>query len=80
MICSGVHGDKYYLSILIGNAVTNNKLLIYDTSKLTWFIEDSDIINFVTAGNILYGLRVTGQMVNMIDGIDDSRIPIEWSL
>lgn len=79
-ICAGVHGDKYYLSIPTGaTAITNNKLLVYDTSKFTWFIEDSDIINFVTVGNVLYGLRATGQMVNMIDGIDDGGSPIEWS-
>lgn len=78
--CAGVMEDKYYISIPYGTSATgNNTLLVYDTLRNSWMVEDSTVIAFVNIANVLYGLQSNGQIRNMKTGTLDGASDISWS-
>jgi len=77
--CAGVYKDKYYLAIPFGTSATKPNILItYDMIRDAWHTEDCDFVDFVTIANTLYGLRSTGQLVNMASGTVDASGDISW--
>jgi hypothetical protein len=59
-------GDYLYFSIPYGTTtVRNNLILKYDTRLNLWFIEEGEFVDFVTIGNILYGVDKFGVIWNM---------------
>lgn len=82
-ICCGALGDKIYFNIPYGFSQTsNNRLLVFDTVKLKWFIEDGNFIQFVSLNEKLYGLDSDGYIWDMVTnnstGYDSGTI-ITWS-
>lgn len=63
LISAGVNGDKIYFSVCYGSA-TQNRVLVYDTYKQKWFIEDGNFTHFTNVGGALYALSSTGKIYN----------------
>lgn len=79
---AGTIGDFLYLSIPYG-AIQNNLILKFDTRLRKWYVEDGAFTDFVTIGNVLYGVDTAGVLWNMRDTSAtegfDSATPIPWS-
>jgi len=82
LCCAGVKDEKYYLSIPY-KSTANNLVLVFDTYKGVWTIEDGTFIDFENISDTLYGLSSSGTIDNMnstgITGIDNSTA-ITWSM
>ena len=82
-IVSGSIGDFLYIAIPY-NSTVNNLVLKFDTRLRKWYVEDGAFVDFVTIGNVLYGVDSAGQIWNMrntsaTEGVD-SATPISWSM
>lgn len=80
---SGSIGDFFYLSIPYGaSANQNNIILKYDTRIKKWYVETGAYTDFVTIGNVLYGVDTAGKLWNMRDETmtTDAGTAIPWSL
>jgi len=83
LICAGALGNKLYFNIPYGSSQTqNNRLLVLDTIKNKWFIEDGSFVQFVSLNEKMYGLDTNGYIWDMITnnstGYDSSTL-IEWN-
>ena len=82
LICAGNKGDKVYFAIPYKSTVINI-ILVYDTFKDKWFVEDGNFVNFTNIADTLYGLNADGRIWNMnstlMTGADNSTA-IAWSM
>jgi hypothetical protein len=62
----GAQGTKLYISFPSGAGQNfNNKLVVYDTDKQTWFVENDYWFSFTTIQGKLYGLKNGGTIWEM---------------
>jgi hypothetical protein len=81
LICFGSLEDKIYINIPYKSTI-NNRILVYDTVKQKWFIEDGNFIQFVNIDEKLYGLDSSGYIWNMVANTKtgyDSGTVITWN-
>jgi hypothetical protein len=77
LICAGNRGDKVWFNIPYASTA-NNKILVLDTVKNKWFVEDGNFSGFVNVSdNILYAFGTTDKQPYIIDstrkdGVDGS--------
>lgn len=76
--CCGKLGKYLYLSIPYGETTENNLLLEFDTELKQWYPQTGSFIEFITVGDILYGLDANGQIWNMASGTKDGETAIAW--
>lgn len=84
-ICSGVLGDKYFLSIPYGTTtqLDPNILLEFNSKLGKWYVHSGNFIDFIKVQDDLYGLTSTGGICNMeTTGINDfpSTAPVSWHM
>ena len=79
--CSGTDGDRYYLSL--PQKESDHVILVYDTRTGIWSVEDdTDIIEFTTVNNELYGVTAGGKIYKMISSSAYSlqaEQPTDWA-
>lgn len=81
LICAGSKDNKIYFSIPYGST-SLNRILVYDTFKDKWFVEDGSFKTFTNINGVLYGQSAAGSIWNMnstqMTGNDNSTA-ISWS-
>lgn len=77
-IVSGSLGDYLYVSIPY-NSNENNVTLVFDTKLRKWYARDEGYLNFVTIGDVLYGIDVSGNLWDMsTTATQDGSSDISW--
>jgi hypothetical protein len=78
-IVSQKKGDKLYISVPIGTATENNRVLVFDTKKNSWFVEDGSFKYMTNIKDNLYGQNSTGEVMLMVStSTKDSTGEIAW--
>jgi len=73
------HEDKMYLAIPYGSTA-NNRNLVFNTRRNTWFVENTPIKYMTNIRDTLYGMNTTGLILNMVStSTNDYNGEIPWS-
>lgn len=80
LIVAGAIGDYMFMSIPYGSSATSNNItLVFDTKLRQWYIRDDAFLDFVTIGNILYGIDTDGKLWDIsTTATTDGGTAISW--